>query len=81
MTVPMGHGSSQIVKLQKHGDFVLMDAFTTLYTAMMGPLTDLLIKGLFFLLVFQSLGFFWFVWVVLRFGLLRRDEPQGEDHG
>lgn len=35
---------------------------------------DLLIKLLLGLLLMQSLGFFWFVYVIIRFGLLRRDE-------
>ncbi len=49
--------------------------FTDIFTALFA---DLLIKLLLGLLIFQSLGFFWFIWVVLRFGLLRRDEPDQE---
>ena len=51
---------------------------TGLFTAIMGIFADFMVRFLFFLLVFQTLGFFWFVWVVIRFGLLRRDEPDQE---
>jgi hypothetical protein len=51
---------------------------TGIFTAIMGIFTDFMVRFLFFLLVFQSLGFFWFIYVVIRFGLLRRDEPDQE---
>jgi hypothetical protein len=52
--------------------------FTDIFNAFFMLMADFMIRFLLMVLIFQTLGFFWFVYVIIRFGLLRRDEPDQE---